>query len=311
MNQATDDGWIQLTIRVAAGMAEAAEEELFASGAASVTLLDAADHPVHEPDPGETPLWPQVLVRGLFSHDLDRAAISERLHGAGLVQSADAVAFDTLADQDWERAWMDRFQPMRFGRDLWICPWHIEPEPDWPVVIRLDPGLAFGSGTHPTTALCLEWIDQQDFGGKQVIDYGCGSGILAIACALKGAERVVAIDHDPQALTATLDNARRNGVAPRIVTALPNTPEAEQALAERAGVVVANILAGPLIELSARLCDAVAPAGQIALSGILEAQAADVEARYREHLRPQRKDHREDWVLLSYCRAGNGGSSPD
>jgi ribosomal protein L11 methyltransferase len=311
MNESNTNRWIQLTIRVASGLAEAAEEELFALGAASVTLLDAADHPVHEPEPGETPLWPQVLVRGLFAADLDRASVSEQLHSAGLVHSADTVDFDELADRDWERVWMDRFEPMRFGCDLWICPWHIEPEPDWPIVIRLDPGLAFGSGTHPTTALCLEWIDGQDFNGKRVIDYGCGSGILAIACALKGAERVVAIDHDPQALTATLDNARRNGVESRIVAGLPGTPEAQQALADRAEIVVANILAAPLIELSASLSDAVAPGGQLALSGILEAQAESVDGCYCERLQPDRQGRREEWVLLTYRRTGSASTSPD
>jgi len=309
MNQGTDDDWIELTIRVESAMAEAAEEELFVMGAASVTLLDAADHPVHEPEPGETPLWPQVLVRGLFGSVLDRAAVSERLHAAGLVHSADAVDFESLADRDWERAWMDRFEPMRFGRDLWICPSHREPAPGWPVVIRLDPGLAFGSGTHPTTALCLEWIDGQDLGGKVVIDYGCGSGILAIACALKGAKRVVAIDHDRQALTATLDNARRNGVESRIIAALPDTSEAERALADRADVVVANILAAPLIELSAQLAAAVAPGGHLALSGILETQSDQVDRHYRQHLQPNRQGTLEEWVLLTYDQTGNGRAS--
>ena len=299
--------WVELTLRVDAERAEVAEEQLVALGAASVTLLDAADHPMHEPDPGETPLWPEVLVRGLFGPELDRAAVSERLYAADLVRSADQVNFDELADQDWERAWMDRFQPMRFGHDLWICPSHREPEPGWTTVIRLDPGLAFGSGTHPTTALCLEWIDGQDLNGKVVIDYGCGSGILAIACALKGADRVVAIDHDPQALTATVDNARRNAVESRIVAMLPDTPEAEQALAARADVIVANILAAPLIELSGRLASAVAANGRLALSGILESQADGVDRPYREYLQPDLQRTREEWVLLAYRGAENGG----
>ena len=294
------DNWIQVTVRVDAGIVDAAEDMLFELGAASVTLLDAADHPVHEPDPGETPLWPEVLARGLFGPELDRAEVSDRLHGAGLVRSADQVDFDELDDQDWERAWMDRFQPMQFGRDLWICPSHREPDPAWPIVIRLDPGLAFGTGTHPTTALCLEWIDGQDLDGRQVIDYGCGSGILAIACALKGASRVIAIDHDPQALTATLDNARRNGVESRIVAILPDTTEAEQALAVRADVIVANILAAPLIELSGRLATAVATGGRLALSGILEPQADGVDRYYREYLQPDLRRTREEWVLLTY-----------
>ena len=195
---------------------------------------------------------------------------------------------------------MDRFQPMQFGRDLWICPSHRQPDPAWPLVIRLDPGLAFGSGTHPTTALCLEWIDGQDFDGKRVIDYGCGSGILAIACALKGASRVVAIDHDPQALTATLDNARRNGVEAQISAWLPDTPKAAEAMAAKADVIVANILAAPLIELSGKLCAALRPGGRLALSGILETQAEQVNRHYREQLKPDRRRTREEWVLLAY-----------
>ena len=300
MNESATNSWIQLTIRVESGLAEAAEEALFASGAASVTLLDAADHPVHEPGPGETPLWPEVLARGLFTAEFDRAAASERLHAAGLVHSADQLDFDELADQDWERAWMDRFQPMQFGRDLWICPSHREPEPDWPIVIRLDPGLAFGSGTHPTTALCLEWIDGQDFSGRKVIDYGCGSGILAIACALKGASRVFAIDHDPQALTATLDNARRNGVESQISTWLPDAPEAVAAMTEQADIIVANILAAPLIELSDTLCDALRPGGRLALSGIIETQIESVAGHYGVRLSPDLQRTCDGWVLLAY-----------
>ena len=300
MNQASADGWIQLTIRVDAEQAQPAEDALFELGAASVTLLDAADHPVHEPDPGETPLWPQVLVRGLFVDDLDRAAISERLHHAGLVQAADAVAFDKLADRDWERVWMDQYRPMRFGRDLWICPWHIEPEPDWPVVIRLDPGLAFGSGTHPTTALCLEWIDRQDLGGKKVIDYGCGSGILAIACALKGADRVVAIDHDPQAVTATLDNARRNGVDSRVVAAMPDSPEAHRALSEKADVVVANILAAPLIDLAPKLIRALRPGGSLCLSGILASQTDILTEAYAALGPAVDAQQQDEWARLAF-----------
>lgn len=299
MNEATQS-WVQLTVRVDAERAEMTEEELFALGAASVTLLDAADHPVHEPDPGETPLWPEVLVRGLFGTELDRAGISERLHAAGLVRSADAVDFDELADQDWERAWMDRFQPMRFGNDLWICPSHREPEADWTTVIRLDPGLAFGSGTHPTTALCLEWIDGQDFSGKVVIDYGCGSGILAIACALKGAERVIAIDHDPQALTATLDNARRNAVESRIVAMLPDSSEADKALTARADVLVANILAQPLIELAPRLIRTLRSGGVLVLSGIVQSQVESLTRAYATLDQTPGYRQQDDWVRLVF-----------
>ncbi len=304
---ATEVNWIQVTVRVDADTADTAEDMLFELGAASVTLLDAADHPVHEPDPGETPLWPIVLVRGLFEPELDRAEISERLHAAGLVRSANQVDFDKLADQDWERAWMDRFRPMQFGRDLWICPSHREPDPDWPIVIRLDPGLAFGSGTHPTTALCLEWIDGQNFDGKRVIDYGCGSGILAIACALKGASRVIAIDHDPQALTATLENARRNGVESKISALLPDTPEAAAAMANQADVVVANILAAPLIELAPMLLNSLQPGGALVLSGILHEQCESVVRAYTDLGQAADIRRKDEWVRLVFLRNSGRG----
>ena len=300
MNESATNRWIQLTIRVAAESTEAAEEALFAASAASVTLLDAADHPVHEPDPGETPLWPQVLVRGLFGPDLDRAAISERLRAAGLVHSADAVDFENLADQDWERAWMDRFGPMRFGRDLWICPSHLEPDPEWSIVIRLDPGLAFGSGTHPTTALCLEWIDSVALTNRRVIDFGCGSGVLAIAAALKGASTVLGVDHDPQALTATRDNARRNAVAAAIRALSPDDFRALESTLREADLVVANILAGPLIELAPVLAHCVRPGGHLVLSGILAEQAEAVAEAYQDFDAQPEMASREDWVRLVF-----------
>jgi ribosomal protein L11 methyltransferase len=186
---------------------------------------------------------------------------------------------------------------MAFGGSIWICPWHVEPDPAWPVVVRLDPGLAFGTGTHATTALCLEWLAAAGIDGRSVIDYGCGSGVLAIAAALKGATRVLAVDHDPQALDATRDNAARNGVGERIDVVLPD------AVCETdADVVIANILAGPLVELAAELAARVRPQGRLVLSGILAGQAGAVERAYLPWLEPAGRDERDGWVRLDFIR---------
>jgi len=276
---------------------EVAEETLWSLGAQSVTLLDAGDQPLLEPGPGETPLWPESIVEALLPDDLPDQDVLVALSAGRVISSPKDVKFDHLADRDWERAWMDRFQPMRFGNSIWICPSHIEPDPEWGVVVRLDPGLAFGTGTHPTTALCLEWMDATDFAGMTVTDYGCGSGVLAVAAALKGADRVFAIDHDPQALTATRDNALRNEVSGRIETALPGE------LADtRADVVMANILAGPLITLADHIAGLVRPGGALVLSGILDDQAEDVERAYGPLIGKAGRVSREGWVRLAFQR---------
>ena len=276
---------------------EAVEEALWAAGALSITLLDAADQPLLEPGPGEMPLWREVTLEALLPEDLDPEAVVQALLADGLIESAAAATLAELPERDWTRAWMDRFQPMRFGRSIWICPWHIEPDPDWPVVVRLDPGLAFGSGTHPTTALCLEWLDRLDLSGRRLVDYGTGSGILAVAAALKGADPVLAVDHDPQALLATVDNAERNGVAERVGAMLPAQFENGDC-----DVLVANILAGPLIELAPRLSACLRPGGRLALSGILAEQADAVEQAYAEHLQVVGRARREEWMLLEFER---------
>src|SRR5690242_7456947 len=205
--------------------AEAALEEL---GALSVTLLDAdAETPderaIFEPGVGETPLWKALVLNALFENDADRGAVVSALCEALPELSPERIVFREVADQDWERAWMDRFRPMRFGRRLWIYPWNIEPPADESdsVVVRLDPGLAFGTGTHPTTALCLEWLDGLPLAGQTLLDFGCGSGVLAIAALKLGAARAVGVDNDRQALTASHDNAHRNGVGDRLALHAP------------------------------------------------------------------------------------------
>lgn len=289
--------WLSVAFTIPAERSEAAEDQLWVLGASSVTLKDASDQPIHEPDPGQTPLWPGLTIEALFDANIAPGSLTSALMVAGLIDDAESITFETLADRDWTRAWMDRFEPMEFGNGLWICPSHREPDPNWPVVLHLDPGLAFGSGTHPTTALCLEWLSALDLTGKIVIDYGCGSGVLAVAAALKGADHTLAIDHDRQALTATLDNAKRNHVAEKITVALP-----ESADDTPVDLVLANILAGPLIELAPKLTALLRPGAQLVLSGILAEQAEAVSAAYRNRLQPVSSDLREEWVRLVFSR---------
>ena len=291
-------GWLQVDLRVGQDQVDPVEQLFLETGASAVTLLDAEDQPVHEPGPGEILLWPEIVVRGLFPADLDRQALINGLAAAKLIESPTSVVFEPLAEQDWERAWMDQYQPLQFGDHLWICPSHIEPDPDWPLVIRLDPGLAFGSGTHPTTALCLEWIDRHEIKGRSVIDFGCGSGVLAIACALKGAAEVIAIDHDPQALQATAENARRNGVEPLIQCLAPDQFDPREA-----DCVLANILAGVLVDLAGQLKACIRPGGDLVLSGILAEQADEVSRHYGDTLVAIGRDQREDWMRLDFQRA--------
>jgi len=276
---------------------ESIEEAFWSAGALSVTLLDAGDEPLLEPGPGETPIWTNARIEALVPDGVTPDTLFRALGECGIAAAASDLESVELPDRDWERAWMDRFEPMRFGEKIWICPWHIDPDPAWPVVVRLDPGLAFGTGTHATTALCLEWLDAAELDGRALIDYGCGSGVLAIAAVLRGAGRVVAIDHDPQALEATRDNAERNGVGDRIGTFCP-----ESATPARADIVLANILAGPLVELAERITGLVAPGGALVLSGILAGQADEVERAYASVLQPVGQDSRDGWMRLDFRR---------
>lgn len=288
--------WLQLTLEAPREAVEQVEDALLEAGAVSVTLADAHDVPVLEPLPGETPLWPDARITGLFEADTDpdavRALLATRLSTSLLTSLRDEI----VADQDWERAWMDSFQPMRFGERLWIVPsWHEPPEPEH-VNLLLDPGLAFGTGNHATTALCLSWLDGEPLAGKTVLDFGCGSGILAIAALKLGAREAWAVDIDPQAVTATADNAQRNGIDPgRLHIGLPSLLSPEL----RADVVIANILANPLIELAGQLALHVAPGGRIALSGILIEQADAVRQAYLDQgIDMAPPVVRDDWVRL-------------
>jgi ribosomal protein L11 methyltransferase len=282
--------WLQLTFYSTKEKAEALAELLSEAGAAAVTMQDAADQPLYEPPPGATPLWQLTNVVGLFTEETDGDAVVQQIKAQWRGEFPDYRS-EVLEDQDWERAWMDDFKPMRFGERLWIVPsWHEPPSGD-AVNIMLDPGLAFGTGTHPTTRLCLEWLDAHEVEGKTVIDYGCGSGILALAAALLGASSVIGVDNDPQALVATLDNAARNKVS--VQAYLPK--EAPQ---EPADILVANILAGPLIELAPRLAALVRDGGAIALSGILPEQAGEVSSAYSEWFTMQPPVEHDGWIRL-------------
>ncbi len=304
--------WLQLTLPVSQARYPDYEAALERAGALSVTLQDAdAETPdeqaIFEPGVGETPLWQQMVLSALFEGDTDADAL--RLHLAADAARLDwsAMTLETVEDQDWERAWLDQFQPMQFGTRTFIVPWnHDLPEaaqmPD-AAVVRLDPGLAFGSGTHPTTALCLEWLDaladKGQLAGREVLDFGCGSGILALAALKLGAAHATGIDNDPQAIIASGDNAERNGLATRLHLHLP-----EDAPARTYPIVVANILASALDALAETLAGHVAPGGLLAMSGILAGQEDELLVRYAPWFENLQVQNQDDWVRISGRRRG-------
>ena len=281
----------QITVDVGRTDPTPHEDLLWSLGALSVTLEDAADDPVLEPRPGEMPLWPTVRIRALFEDGADPREVVAA-HAAAF-PGWPAAAAAAVADRAWEREWLKDFHPMRFGRRLWVCPGG-QPAGDPDAIrIELDPGLAFGTGTHPTTAMCLEWLDGAALAGRRVVDYGCGSGILSIAALKLGAARVHAVDLDPQAIVATRENAVRNGVADRLdVTTDPGLADAA------ADALVANILAGPLVELAPRFAAALRTDGDLALSGVLVGQSGSVTAAYRPWFDIALTATREDWGLI-------------
>ncbi|EOV3352685.1 50S ribosomal protein L11 methyltransferase [Vibrio cholerae] len=293
--------WIQIKLNATNDNAEAIGDMLMEeTGAVSVTFLDAKDTPVFEPLPGETRLWGDTDVVALYEADMDTSLILQQIKASNMLAEGFAHKVEQVEDKDWEREWMDNFHPMQFGRRLWICPsWREVPDPQ-AVNVMLDPGLAFGTGTHPTTALCLEWLDNLDLTGKTVIDFGCGSGILAIAAIKLGAAKVIGIDIDPQALLASKDNAARNGVEDQIDVYLPK----DQPEGLAADVVVANILAGPLRELSPIIKGLLKPGGQLAMSGILDTQAESVAEFYRDDLELDPIAEKSEWCRISGRKLG-------
>ena len=292
--------WLELSLRCRAvdeSRVEAALQEL---GALSVSLLDAADskneQAILEPGVGEIPLWPELTVLSLFEADTNTELLLHALEAWDERIDLSGAEFRNVADQDWERAWMDQYAPMQFGERTWIIPWNMTApaEAETAIIVRLDPGLAFGSGTHPTTALCLQWLDSLELHGKTVLDFGCGSGILALAALKLGASRAVGVDNDPQALLASADNARRNGELEKLTVCLPEN-EPVQAYP----VVVANILAAALDSLAATLASRVAPGGVIALSGILHGQELDLIERYAPWFDDLQATRLDDWMRIT------------
>jgi ribosomal protein L11 methyltransferase len=294
----------EIEFPLAALSVELVEAALLEIGASSITLVDRGDEPVLEPKPGEIRLWSDTLVRALFQGpsgdaiSLDAARNLDRLAtvlGPHITQTARVKAVE---NREWERVWLTDWTSMRFGRRLWVCPTSAElPDDPDAVVVRLDPGLAFGTGTHPTTALCLQILDSLPIVGRSVIDYGCGSGILGIAALKLGAAHVWAVDLDPQALLATRDNASANGVSSSI-----DVQGVEGSL-RPAYCVMANILAGPLIELAPTLTEACEPGGYLLLSGLLKTQAYAVKAAYGGAFDMVQVVERDDWCCI-YARRG-------
>jgi ribosomal protein L11 methyltransferase len=270
-----------------------AEESCFNLGAVSVTFVDAHDDPVLEPLPGEFRLWPTTRLRALFADDRDPEEIARAL-GEDLAIPAGSVQAERIEDRVWEREWLRDFHAMRFGRRLWICPHHEEVTDAGAVVVRMDPGLAFGTGTHPTTALCLEWLDRHIVEDARVIDFGCGSGVLAVAAVRLGAGEAHCFDIDPQALTATRQNAEANDVQARVFIY-----EAAAALPQSVDVLVANILSGPLCELAPTFGALVRGGGSIVLAGLLEEEATDVTQAYSAWFDIHPFEVREGWAGLA------------
>lgn len=289
--------WLLVTLSADSNDADQLSDILSNIGAQAVTFQDAAADPVFEPMPGKTPLWPQTRVIGLFPAQIDIKRLLAELATNIAPRPLPPYHINPLEDKDWDRAWMEHFQPLHLGGQLWICPsWRAPVDPD-AINIMLDPGLAFGTGSHTTTALCLEWLAQHPCKGENVIDYGCGSGILAIAAAKLGARHINAIDYDPQALQATRSNADKNAVSQMIATGVPGElPELSTDL------LLANILANPLMELAPLFARLVKQHKHLVLSGILTDQAEQVARCYQPwfHLLPHTE--RDGWIRMEGLR---------
>ncbi len=296
--------WLQIEFTVARNKVDAVEALLEELGALSVSLADPGAEPVLEPAPGATPLWPEVTVSVLLPADTDQRTLRSRLASLPALAATD-IQFTTIAERDWVREFRDHLEPRLFGQHLWVCPPGMScPDPAG-AVVTLEPGLAFGSGSHPSTAMCLEWLAGQDLQGRTLLDWGCGSGILAIAALVLGAASATALDIDPQALQATRENARENGVDLRLQAAHPDDLDA----LERFDLVVANILADTLVALAPTLavhCRAGAP---VALSGILATQAAHVVAATSPWFDLHPASEVAGWVLLAGTRVGTRNTS--
>lgn len=285
--------WHQISVITHEDLAPQLADFFDQLGAVSVTYMDAEDEPVYEPAIGETKIWSNTQVIALYELDKEPELIKIQLHVRYESEQLRNYQYELIEDQEWERAWMEFYKPMKFADKLWVCPTDQEQYESGTVCLTLDPGLAFGTGTHPTTALCLEWLASHDLTGKTVIDYGCGSGILAVAAILLGAKKAHAVDIDSQAITATESNALKNQVQDKIVCYLP-----EQFTPFQADVVLANILAKPLIDMAEQISNLVAPGNHLVLSGILHEQAESVMNAYQQYIIFSPPVQQEDWIRL-------------
>lgn len=292
--------WLQIHITVHQDQVDLTETLLMSLGAVSVTLDDAENQDLLEPLPGETPLWNKVIVTGIYQDDEHDPVDASKLEAFIHAQLPDApIRSEVLEDQVWERSWMDYYEPIQIGEKFWIVPEWLEPPEADAVNIKLDPGLAFGTGNHASTFLCLQWLGKTDLKDKIVIDYGCGSGILGVAALLLGAQKVYATDIDPQAVLATQQNAELNGVQHNLYVGLPE--EFNQAFkGQKADVMVANILAGPLMALAPEFSTLIKSEGEFALAGVIEEQVADVSSVYSEFFDIVEVEKREEnWCRIS------------
>ncbi|MEH6450427.1 MAG: 50S ribosomal protein L11 methyltransferase [Oleispira sp.] len=293
--------WIQLKVEVLPDQIEVIEDSMLLEGAQAVTLQDGADQPILEPELGTMPVWDKTIVIGLFDAEINGATLianMQKLFAYDPKMTGQVFPehkLELVEDKDWERCWMDNFHPMQFGDRLWVCPSWKDPEDKNAVNLMLDPGLAFGTGTHPTTAHCLRFLDKTVVGGELVVDYGCGSGILGIAALLLGSDRMLGVDNDPQALLATRQNAERNGIAADSYDVV--FPENTHKV--KADIMVANILAGPLMFLAENIASLTKSGGKLALSGLLSHQADEVRQAYEPWFNMDGMEQMEDWIILT------------
>ena len=282
----------EISLRIQRSQTLACEILLEELGAVSISLEDAENAPIFVEQVGSTPLWQNLTLTALFTEEIDLHSLQNRLQQA--LEAALEIKQREIQDQDWQNTWMQNFQPMHFGNRLWVCPsWATYPDP-FAINIRLDPGMAFGTGTHGTTALCLQWLATHDLCNKTVIDFGCGSGILAIAAYYLGAKNIYAIDHDPQAIKATKLNALNNNIGDECIhIRLANTPSEE-----KCDVLIANVLLKPLIEFAPLFASKLLPEGKIILSGILEQQFEELKAAYQPYFTIDTIHSKNEWLLI-------------
>ncbi len=293
----TGTAWPEISLTVNIQQAQKVERALLKLGALSITYLDKGDRPVLEPAPGEVRLWDKMRLLALFAQNRDEQELTDSVCKALGVSKLPENAFKKVPDQQWEKVWMDQFQPMRFGQRLWICPTHEKPVDDTAINLWLDPGLAFGTGTHATTALCLEWLESAQITGKSMIDFGCGSGVLSIAALLLGANKIYATDIDPQAMLASEENARLNKVLGQL-----HLVSQEELVDNQCEILVANILFQPIIDLKEVFTGLVIGTGTIVLSGILEEQVPALINRYKESFKFLDISVRDGWARVSGIR---------